>query len=357
MTSLGILQLQTQSDSHYINKISQACVNRGIKVYRFTPFNYDAKERIVHGLFYNEETREWERSSYPMPDYIYDRVFYPSDKKVRSYIQKLIHQIRKDSHFIGAGLPNKWAVYQWLKKDKYLKDHLPETNILTNETLSTFINKYKACLIKPLFGSSGNGIYVIEKKDDVISIKKGNGSSVQLVNNHIEEVVDYLEEHVRPYSYIIQPLLPLTINNRPFDLRIVMQKINASDWNVIGKGFRIGKERTFISNLYAGGGIQSTLQLPKSYITPIKENLRKILPIIPLQIQKFHRPLFELGIDIGIDTFGNVWILEVNSKPGYETVLKTTHISKKDMIFEGPVKLITNLEKHNRLLDSKKIEY
>lgn len=347
MTSLGILQLQTKRCSHYINNIAEACVNHGIEVFRFTPFDYDATKKIVHGLSYNENTREWIRSSYPMPDYIYDRVFYPSNKKVRNYIRMLMKRIRNDAYFIGMGLPNKWVVYQWLKKDEFLKNYLPKTNILTTETLITFINKYKACIIKPVFGSSGSGIYVIEKIDDIISIKKGNGSQKQLIND-TQELSVYLAKHISG-SYIIQPLLPLTINNRPFDLRIVLQKVNASEWNVIGKGFRIGKEKTFISNLYAGGGVHSTLQLPKRYITPIREKLSAILPIIPSQIEKYHKPLFELGIDIGIDTSGNVWILEVNSKPGYETVLKTTHFSKKDRIYEGPIKLITDLES-NRLI-------
>ncbi|HZG14356.1 MAG TPA: YheC/YheD family protein, partial [Candidatus Bathyarchaeia archaeon] len=48
----------------------------------------------------------------------------------------------------------------------------------------------------------------------------------------------------------------------------------------------------------------------------IEEEIDQVISLLPSFLEQYHGRLVELGIDIGIDTNGHVWIIEVNSKPG-----------------------------------------
>jgi hypothetical protein len=58
-------------------------------------------------------------------------------------------------------------------------------------------------------------------------------------------------------------------------------------------------------------------------VPSILDRLETVSHLIPPFIEKHHGPLVELGIDVGVDRQGNVWILEVNSKPGRTIFTKT----------------------------------
>ncbi|MNG25160.1 Endospore coat-associated protein YheD [compost metagenome] len=56
----------------------------------------------------------------------------------------------------------------------------------------------------------------------------------------------------------------------------------------------------------------------------LTETIAMLSQRIPTVLESYHGRLAELGIDLGIDTRGRVWILEVNSKPG-RTIFARLH--------------------------------
>ena len=100
------------------------------------------------------------------------------------------------------------------------------------------------------------------------------------------------------------------------------EKDGTGQWTTPGKAIRIGTKSGITSNLHGGGRAYSFEKFMKNY-TPLETNLitnqmSMIETTLPKFLDQRLGPLVELGIDIGVDTDQNVWLIEVNSKPGRE---------------------------------------
>lgn len=125
--------------------------------------------------------------------------------------------------------------------------------------------------------------------------------------------------------YVVQPYLELdTPERQPFDIRILFQKDPKEGWIETGRAVRVGKKESLTSNLDGGGtAVEPDGFLAKWYtktqLEQINKDIQTILTHLPERLEKLHGPLIELGLDIGIDKQGQVWIIEVNSKPGRDS--------------------------------------
>jgi hypothetical protein len=84
---------------------------------------------------------------------------------------------------------------------------------------------------------------------------------------------------------------------------------------------RRGQDGSLTSNLHGGGiaepaGPFLARQFDAEKARSILSKLRELSVEIPEALENCHGRLAELGIDFGVDIQGNIWILEVNSKPG-----------------------------------------
>lgn len=342
MSSLGILQASLRNESLYINQIALAAVKKGIQVYKLTPFSYVEKEKLVIGKRFDETTQCWQDQSFSLPKYIYDRFFYPKNRNIYPLIRKRIKYLQKEAIFLGKGLPNKWEVYKYLYKHEILKKFLPKTEQFSSHSLAYFFQFTNQLILKPTFSSGGRGIYLVFKEKDRFAIFDGKNKIHHTVIGSTEDLYHFLRTQLCHENYLVQTLLSLCENNQPMDVRIVMQKNTPNTWNLIGSGVRVGKKGTFISNLQAGGKVQLTH--PRSPSIADNEELMMIITLLPPYMENNFYPLFELGIDIGIDNNGKAWILEVNSKPGYKTIFSTASNNTIEKLLEGPATYINNLE-------------
>ena len=88
-----------------------------------------------------------------------------------------------------------------------------------------------------------------------------------------------------------------------------------------GTAVRRGKSGNVTSNLHGGGTAEELLpflikEFGQEKSLQIHCTLLEIATQIPAILEQHHGRLAELGIDLGIDSSGDVWILEANSKPG-----------------------------------------
>lgn len=343
MGSLGILQWNTEKTDYYTDQVAKHCASSGIQVVRLSPLSCNFRTLTATGLRYDLSAGQWTKAVFPVPAFIYDRCFYPPGSKENKRVSEAAEQLKKHSVFLGSGLPNKWAVYRWLRKDSHIAGFLPPTQLLEEEAFSAYLNAFGTVVIKPVSGSGGDGFHVIRLKDFTISLYNKN-KELLLAENSRETLYKFLKSSLPASKYIIQPFLKLQLNGRPFDLRVVMQKESPEHWYEAGKGYRVGRKNSYVSNLRAGGRISSSLNHHSGQYKQAEKTAEKISPLIPVVLEKYHQPLFELGIDYGLDSHGKLWIIEVNSKPGYETVLKTTDVARKNLIFSRPASLIRQLE-------------
>ena len=118
--------------------------------------------------------------------------------------------------------------------------------------------------------------------------------------------------------------------NSNFDIRIIYQKDGQGQWTISKKFVRIAAPGSSISNLSRGGRIERSVvvlkQLFKFDQKLIEEKnleMRKLCEMIAFTLESASESTFgELGLDIGIDKTGHLWLIEVNSKPRKTTQTK-----------------------------------
>lgn len=329
MQSFGIITFQKDIENHeYFNQIAAYASKINVDCYIFSPEDILPNKETVYGFKYNTEIKQWIKHDFPIPSVLYDRVYYANESELKKYspIMNWLKS-RMDLIFIGYGLPNKMVIYNDLRQHPNIAPYLPETYPLNNSReLFQHLFKYDSLILKPIFGSQGQGIFLLSKNNNKFHLRTiKNGT---LLERHWTKSVlrSWIDELTNKYSYLVQPALNLkTFDNEPFDIRVLIQKNEIGKWQLRGIGMRIGKKGSFISNI-AGGGKPYffndwLLQFPEETRDFIQQELNELTQIIPPYLEEKYHPLFEVGLDISIDQNGAIWLLEVNSKPGRSVIL------------------------------------
>lgn len=340
MIDLGILSFLKPTP--YTTKIAQHSAGRAT-VYHFTPRQLDGGEKI-NGLRYCPEKMEWISDSFSIPSFIYDRCFYSSKlpNELTSRVEKLKQE--KGNRFLGYGLPNKWLVYQAISADPSITTFFPKTLRLTSSSfLLANLQLERKWLLKPIQGSQGKGLIKVEVSNGFFSAKEvkqpGERHYTFPTSTQFQQ---WLHTRMKNTSYLFQPFLPLQNKDGcPFDIRLLLQKDEKGDWQERIRVIRTGIPHHITSNLAGGGKMHSYSSLEKSLTAQQRRNLEKdihnIVTKLPLSLEKRFKPLFELGVDLGMDNHQKLWILDINSKPGHKIVTMTANHRQKE-IYEAPSK-------------------
>ncbi|WP_285767666.1 YheC/YheD family protein [Peribacillus sp. SI8-4] len=324
-----LIGLMATSDSHenqYFTEIAKTAKSYNMNVCKFTPENIDSDLKKVRGERFDADKEMWIAASFNIPDYIYDRCFHGLSRQP-SEIRTKINWLKDHSTFLGLGLPGKWEVYQTLKKHPLLQAFFPETvQVSASEEIIGHLECLDKIIIKPEFGAGGTGIYLLSKNDDgtlVSTTKKGTKYDRQFTST--SQLNKWLQQLLKRYKYLCQPYLELcNQENEPFDLRILLQKNEKNQWVERGRGIRTGQKDGITSNL-ATGGEALTLDTfikknPETISIAVEQKIQHILRTLPAETEAMFERLFELGIDLGIDKKGQLWILDINSKPGRKII-------------------------------------
>ncbi|WP_449355758.1 YheC/YheD family protein [Virgibacillus natechei] len=114
-----------------------------------------------------------------------------------------------------------------------------------------------------------------------------------------------------------------TIKGDPFDCQIRLEKIGKRKWEVVINLVRIGTGQKVASNIMQGGSI-STLEpfLKSNYLNkwePIRDSIIEVGKTFPSKIEElYNQELHSMGIDVGIDKYGKLYLFESNNAPGVD---------------------------------------
>lgn len=326
--TLGILTCQMRppyAEHHFFRQISKLAAGCGLQVFVFSPRTWQLAQQRVRGYSWSEEHKSWKPVIAPLPDLVYDRCFFTSSAHYRA-VAPYLRQLQRipSVRFLGHGLAGKWEVYKILSRHPDIHPYLPETARVhhAHEVLAHLQRKGDV-VIKPLGGSMGR---------KVIRIRKGPANTYHLLGRDAynrpfsatvpESQLDaWLRRQLAASRWLIQPFLHLyTPDQRPFDIRVLTQKNGQGEWEVVGKAIRQGQAGGLTANLHGGGQGVGFLPFMQHHFPDkaeqIERQINELSSKIPPLLEFYHGPLVELGIDIGVDRHGNVWLIEVNSKPG-----------------------------------------
>ncbi|MGF6951650.1 glutathione synthase/RimK-type ligase-like ATP-grasp enzyme [Neobacillus sp. B4I6] len=268
---------------------------------------------------------KWSPFEHPLPDVIYNRI----------HSRKLEHSepfkhFRKRLETLLIPLFNerflsKWEVYNQIFHEKHLFPFLPKTKIYTKEHLYELTQEFETVFIKPDHGSQGRNIMKLKKEEDSqFSLQ----TSIAALNDRsrnkylLDEVHQLIKQILHNRFYIVQQGIELvTFESCAMDFRVLCHKNLNNHWQVTSIVARVASENEFVSNIARGGRILRPLNVLHTCLGH-KKSIEVLALMKELALETASTIsgsstgiTGELGIDIGVDQEGQLWIIEVNSKP------------------------------------------
>lgn len=298
----------------YVKLLAKAAKYYNIEIIYSHPKNVDINKEVINGL--TLQNNEWCDVEISAPEYI----------DLNSYCYKyknVIAFLKKKSILLNArGFGSKQKLYNTLLQDGEFAKYIPDTIQITDfDSFIEFIQKYDKAILKPRVGHKGIGIYLISKI---------NEESYQLYSNKSEKVLSaqelkfFIDDLMKNKVYLAQQYInSTTTSGNPFDCRIRLEKNGEAKWSIAMHLIRIGSNNKVVSNIAQGGGVQQLLPFIKFHYPEdwkeIKAEIEYLAAYLPLKIEAlYHKQTSCLGIDVGIDKDGKIYIFEINASPGVQ---------------------------------------
>lgn len=289
----------------------------------FSPADIDWKRSLVRGYrfrFDSETVGQWESSYYPIPDVVYDQMYAGGRVANFAETRRRLKYYTK-GRFFNSRYLNKMNVYRYLSTVEELKTYLPETRRLVKPNdLNIILENYGSAYIKPITGSLGRGIIRAVKeaghyKYQTRSGKVGYAKSIPDLYSKIKHLAG-------GRAYLVQQGLELyQTNNKVVDIRVLMQKNGRGIWTLTKMYVRAGLKGQITSNLASGGTAYPLSKvLSEKYsdaeISLIRQGVRDLAFKTCQALELTSKELYgEIGVDIGLDKYNRLWLIEMNSKP------------------------------------------
>lgn len=213
----------------------------------------------------------------------------------------------------------KWHKFVILKGEKKLLPYLPETCKLTYTTLWRTLECYQQVIIKPDIGSFGHNVIQLSLKDNDHYEIHHEDRKIIICGRDL--AYSYLQKKHFVTRSIVQQRIPLIhIDGCPVDIRVMVQrKMNCNNWVVTGKIAKLSKKGFIITNV-----VQKLLtvdtafeksSLKKCTFPDLLSGIDRVALLTAKRLEAFYPRCRMIGLDIGIDYKGKIWIIEANLCP------------------------------------------
>ncbi|MBB6445380.1 putative amidoligase domain-containing protein [Bacillus benzoevorans] len=315
---LGILTNRPfERQGTYFQHISKMAINKQMLVYVFEPKDIIWEKQLIKGT-----TTEGE-GLFPFPAVIYDRYFLTRKKQIKE-----IEEIRAKLQFIYQ-IPfinspklfdltgDKWLSYQVLKEKH--EEYLPDTCIYKQPSdIKEMIDLYGEVFIKPLGGALGKGIIQVMQNPSGLYWMNPKQQNFQPLGA-VEDLTATLFPQIERGPYVLQEAVRRKkLNEHYVEIRVYMQKNGRMKWVRTGMVARLTNEG--IMTVETEINRRASIVLSKLYPNPnerriIKNQITKVTKSVVETIEHTVGTFGELAVDICIDQYDTIKILEVNAKP------------------------------------------
>jgi len=213
---------------------------------------------------------------------------------------------------------SKLAKTEVLMRNAGLRELIPDTRRLTRESLSDMLHRYGMVYVKPDKGTYGKGVIRVERTSDGYLARTGTRS---FRFGSTDSLYDGLQRLKNKGVYVAQRgIRLLKYKGRRFDIRVMVQKSPAGEWEATGIIGRLAHPRKIVTNYHSGGTPMAWSVLMRPHLDAERRKacaaqLRKLGVDTARQLQRRWPGLKEIGLDVAIDSSLKTWILEVNTAP------------------------------------------
>ncbi|RFB38295.1 YheC/YheD family endospore coat-associated protein [Brevibacillus sp. VP] len=308
--------------SSFINEVVDTFNQKGGFACIFSIDDVDWENKTVSAFVRQKDL--WQNLTLPLPHSIYNRL----SSRQREQSEKVVDFVERCKllkiPFFNERFLNKWQVHKALRNDVAVSTYLPKTTLFSpNGELSTMLQTHRIVYAKPANGSLGKGIFRLIQANGEYGVRfVSKGKVVSLRQKNLYSLQKFLRKRCKGKPYVLQQGLNLIgIDSNPTDFRVLVQKNNRGIWATTSIVARTG-QNSIVSNVARGGSIMTAKQALRTCgpwnrnKKPTIPKLKRVALLIAERLEYALQGEFaEFGIDLGIDTNGKVWLLEVNSKP------------------------------------------
>lgn len=275
--------------------------------------------RTVKGYTKVPGGRGYRKSIVPVPSVIHNRAIYTARKPSRKLDRLAAAGLRIFNRCTRYG---KLQVHEVLMGEPSIRPHLPETLPARLQTLDYMMSRHPSLILKPVSGSIGKGIMKLRQTEqglwelDYPRMSQPGRGRIRFRPGSLPGV---LRRRLRSNGYLIQQLLPLArYRDRPFDLRVSVQRDETGEWQVTGIAGKVAQHGAFLTNVAQGGTALELERLLEAFpaLDPLK--VRRDLADLSIRVAKrmgeVLPDLADLGFDIGITEHGFPMFIESNGR-------------------------------------------
>ncbi|MFC0211159.1 YheC/YheD family protein [Paenibacillus chartarius] len=233
----------------------------------------------------------------------------------------------------------------FLSTNDKIRPFVPDTRKATRAAVASMLEQYGTIYVKPTIGTGGRGIFRVWIQQTAsepsrlldTDEQQAQGQEEQAPAQTVycyqrgltartfstfDDLYTSMKEKMGPKYHVVQKGIDLLhYGERPFDVRVMVQKNVRGAWVVTGIIGRVAHPRKVVTNYHNGGTPLPMQLLLKPHIDPAEPQEAYIRSLCRLgqQIARHMETGFTwvraIGIDFGIDTDLRPWVLEVNTLP------------------------------------------
>lgn len=318
MTTIGMLHHRINPET-VLKSYAFAAVAKaeGLDFFYFTPRAVNFTKRTIEAKVL--ENGMWQQRTVSFPDVIYNA---GSPEKL-AVSKQIIEQLREEIPFTTNSIGNKLNITKRLIEAKEFANYLiPTTNIKTLKQFYGQLQTYKKVVFKPVEGRKGKGIYFISSLANRYEVQK---DSVKETLSKAQ-LDSFLQKQLKEEKFIVQPYIQSVMKNgQVFDFRIHVQKNGEGQWVITTIYPRVAPHGSIVPNINNGGFTNYLMPFLELEFKEEAFNMKRMLEqfglslarhLDDIQMVKFNEVIDEIGIDVGLDENGKLWIYEVNWRPG-----------------------------------------
>lgn len=334
---------------------TQAARELDVEIVFFAPAGVRFKERQVVG-YVPTRSDSLKRARVPLPEVVHKRgLFY---RRRDSRIVKQL--IRRGVHVFNRPMPwDKYTIHLILAEEPLLSPHLPETVLPQRHQFSWFAHHLKSgaeIFVKPRRGSLGLGIARVWR--DARGRYHYQSRAIHKITT-LQGAWHLVRR--RRHSCFLQKGIPLMKDKgRRIDFRVPVQKDGTNQWNVPGIVAKRAERVSFLTNLARGGSSHVGQQilarkfgLFRSF--DILDDMEKVATLVAQTINDRCPQMVDLGLDIGVDADGHVYVIEVNRRDLRITLQQSGQRDAFAKAYENPIAYARYLLQRQRYLSTQPV--
>ncbi|WP_286886120.1 YheC/YheD family protein [Aneurinibacillus sp. UBA3580] len=308
----------------FCREVSQTCRLRGGLGFIFTLDQISQENNTADGWTYHNN--HWIKRRFPLPKCVYNRIGSRRIEEKEETKEKIAILKNKGVLFFNEQFLDKWHIYERMSRLPENASFSPYTELYTGvASLSAMLQKHPYIYLKPSSGSLGRGIIRLARTNGgyVCQYASLNGTVIRRYRT-LGTLHQMLRSRIGKQQYLMQQGLHLIkMRGGIVDFRALVQKNRYGEWSitsVVGRSAPTSK--SIVSNVARGGtmlplgGALTAAGFPPMTRNMVAASIRKHALLIARLFEKCVEGHYaELGIDLGVEKSGKVWLLEINSKP------------------------------------------